>query len=156
MLWGLFFGVETASLTSNATVYFSMGQLRLMGHLRQKMIVPFVPFVLFVSSVAVNSKLLSSQYFLTALRVSLHSAHTVLSSHRQICRIGLSHSFHCAMMSGYFQIGNNHLFIKFSFFENILQMLANCRNPHPEQFRHVFLGQPYRYDYYKCFFLISL
>jgi len=46
------------------------------------------------------------------------------------------------VMSGCFHFGNNHFFIQLALFKNILQVLADCRLLHPEQFCHALLRQP--------------
>ena len=48
-----------------------------------------------------------------------------------------------AMLSGSFHFGNNHFRIQFSAFEDILQMLTDCRSLNPKQHTHGFLGHPY-------------
>jgi len=45
------------------------------------------------------------------------------------CLLLLSSSRYCSVWSGYFQIGNNHLFLKLSFLENVLQVLADGGDP---------------------------
>ena len=54
---------------------------------------------------------------------------------------------YCAVLSGYFHFGNNHIFFKFPFFEDILQMLTNRRHAHSKQLSHSLLSTP------KCFVL---
>ena len=37
---------------------------------------------------------------------------------------------HCAVLSGYFHFGNNHILVQFSLIKDILQMLADSRHAH--------------------------
>ena len=48
------------------------------------------------------------------------------------------------MPGGYFHFGNNHVLIQFSSFEDILQMLIDCWNSHPEKPTHRLLCTPNR------------
>ena len=61
------------------------------------------------------------------------------------------------MRSGYFHFGNNHVFIKFSFLKDMVQMFTNGRYPHAKQLCHRFLCSPYclvPYDYLDLAFFI--
>ena len=92
-----------------------------------------------------NFVYLQSNRAYTALKIStiedlpiggnewLTARHTIAYGNNGIKReeihfVSLCFFLNCAVLSGYFQNGNNHFFVEFPLFKDIFQVLTDCRN----------------------------